>query len=239
MNNLYNSAQYLTEALSNNAFDFQERKKINPNPQLYLPALKKGNISDVKKGKHIVFEALNDQGEIEPHLGLEKFVQIGEKIFIIDNHNHAFFFWHLADRSKIYHLIHIDQHRDSRIPANFLSKNDSFDLKKVHEYTNTILNVGNFIPAAVKTQLISTIDFITSESSIKKFERPNAPYILDIDLDFFAPELDYIDNEKKIELINSLVEKAEIITIATSPFFIDQDLAIKWLKKLTLPDHRA
>jgi hypothetical protein len=59
---------------------------------------------------------------------------------------------------------------------------------------------------------------------------PNS--ILNLDLDFFAPEMDFIDEEKKISLIRYLIPQVKCITIATSPFFIDQDLAIGKLRNI-------
>jgi len=66
---------------------------------------------------------------------------------------------------------------------------------------------------------------------IDKFQFKNH-IILNIDLDFWAPELDHIDNNLKIEKTKYLMEKADLITISTSPFFIDQKLALEVLRKL-------
>jgi hypothetical protein len=60
----------------------------------------------------------------------------------------------------------------------------------------------------------------------------NSNSILNLDLDFFAPEMDFIDEEKKISLIRYLIPQVKCITIATSPFFIDQGLAIEKLRKI-------
>lgn len=46
--------------------------------------------------------------------------------------------------------------------------------------------------------------------------------VLNLDIDIFAPELDYINPEKKIRIIRNLLKKCQLVTIATSPFFIDQ-----------------
>ena len=46
--------------------------------------------------------------------------------------------------------------------------------------------------------------------------------ILNLDLDIFAPELDHIPENKKIQIIKNLIPKVKYITIATSPYFIDQ-----------------
>ncbi len=236
--NHYSKTQFLTEPLSNNAFDYEERKKTNPHPQIYIPSLIDGAPQDVQTGNHIVFEAADDSGKIKSHLGLQNFIKIRRtegNVYIIDNHNHAFYFWHLEALQRPTTLIHIDQHRDSRIPANFLTAAEAKNLDKVFEYTNTILNVGNFIPPAVKTGLIENVIMITGDAELKDFKTIPKHFILDIDLDFFAPELDFIDNTSKLQLIQKLLPKATVTTIATSPFFIDQKLALQKLNEILSP----
>jgi len=44
--------------------------------------------------------------------------------------------------------------------------------------------------------------------------------------------MDYIPKEKKIEQIRKYLLKAKFVTIATSPFFIDQNKAIKTIKTI-------
>lgn len=61
---------------------------------------------------------------------------------------------------------------------------------------------------------------------------PRKNSILNIDLDFFAPEIDFIDKKKKIQLIKNLIPQVGCITIATSPFFIEQKRAIMALHEL-------
>jgi hypothetical protein len=56
--------------------------------------------------------------------------------------------------------------------------------------------------------------------------------ILNLDLDIFAPELDDIDFELKQSVILGYAARASYITVATSPFFIDQERAIQYLQKL-------
>jgi hypothetical protein len=51
---------------------------------------------------------------------------------------------------------------------------------------------------------------------------PSMNSVLNLDLDIFATELDHIPEEKKIRLISNLLGKVKYVTIATSPFFIDQ-----------------
>lgn len=56
--------------------------------------------------------------------------------------------------------------------------------------------------------------------------------ILNLDLDIFSPDLDDVPLDLKYEVIRKFAKEASFITIATSPFFIDQELAIGHLKGL-------
>ena len=67
-----------------------------------------------------------------------------------------------------------------------------------------------------------TLETIEADSAIK----------LDIDLDIFSKDMDYIPYDLKVSKIKDLIKKAKVITIASSPFFIEQDYAIKVLKEL-------
>ena len=51
--------------------------------------------------------------------------------------------------------------------------------------------------------------------------------VLNLDINIFAPELDHIREEKKIRIIQNLLKKVKYVTIATSPFFIDQWTAME------------
>jgi hypothetical protein len=56
--------------------------------------------------------------------------------------------------------------------------------------------------------------------------------ILNLDLDFFQPDLDFIDYVLKKQVTLDAARKADVITVATSPFFIDQKLALDVFKDL-------
>lgn len=234
----YQKAFYISQEVSNNAFSFGERK-VN---KIYVPRLVEGSLNDVEIGKKVVFDDFDDDGYPNPCVGLRRFVKTtvaGIPTYVFDNHNHAFCFWNLeninnndlADST----LIHIDEHKDTRKPEEYLSKDDAKDPLKVFKYTNTHLNVGNFIPAAQKIGLIKELIIIDSQASIDSFHLnkiTGKKIILDIDLDFFSPELDYIGNDKKIEFIQQFIPLAKVITFATSPFFIEQKRAIEFLHKI-------
>jgi hypothetical protein len=63
-------------------------------------------------------------------------------------------------------------------------------------------------------------------SSLKKIDEEKW-IILNLDLDFFEPKLDYIDYDLKKKVILEIAEKADVITVASSPFFINQELALE------------
>lgn len=233
---MYQSPFYLTENISNNALGFEKRK----NPKLYVPKVIEGNLEDVKIGNEVVFEDHDEENRLMSCKGLEDLVKLphpktGKPMVVVDNHNHVFYFWYEAWHQKMIErgitLVHIDAHRDTRIPKRNLSHEEAGDLKKVFEYTNSILNVGNYIPPAMDEGLIGELISITSERELAHAD-PKKPFILNIDLDFWAPEMDYIDEKWSLEKIRGWILKADLITFATSPFFIEQERAIEILHKL-------
>ncbi len=129
-------------------------------------------------------------------------------------------------------LVHVDQHTDMREPPKGFYKNsdDKFDLKKTFVYTQEVLNVGCFIKPALDAGIFSCVTMVQNSDDFQKEITP--PFVLDIDMDIFAPDLDYIPFEIKVRKIKQLIEGANFITIATSPFFMDQTKAIELIKIL-------
>ncbi|MBU1953857.1 UPF0489 family protein [Patescibacteria group bacterium] len=236
----------MTGPASNNAFSLEKR----PHKSIYVGSLKEGAISDVKSGTDIVFEELDENGKLITCYGLKNFIKTrldSAPAYIFDNHNHAFTFWCAELKSGGItagaSLIHIDQHKDCRKPASYLSTKELKDLKKVVRYVNTVLNVGNFIPPAQRAGLIKDTIIIDSRASMEAFRKKDSiptNLILDIDLDFFSPEMDYIPSVDKVNFIRRLIPFASLITIATSPFFIDQNMALKRLREIAdgLENHK-
>ena len=75
--------------------------------------------------------------------------------------------------------------------------------------------------------LISNVEQINTEYKLLNFKLPKYDYILDIDLDFRAPEMSIEKYTETIEKTKKLISKSRVVTIATSPYFLDQNLAIK------------
>ena len=163
-------------------------------------------------------------------------------IFIFDNHNHAIVFrYNIIYDKKINNieLTHIDQHSDNRENKNHLNLNrNENELEKVFKFWNEKCNVGNFIPPAIESGIIRNQTQIRSTTALENLQiDKNQNFILDIDLDFC---LDWIDrnkiNEETVKLLkdkfNEIWKYSLWITIATSPYFLNQELAIKIVEKL-------
>ncbi len=228
MNN-YNGF-YIKDPVGNNIFSYEERS----NKEIYVPKLIDGTLKDVKVGSRIVFNEIDEETEIKA-IGLEnmvKYVMEDKTFYIFDNHNHAFYFWikslHQNQFTKGCKLVHVDQHKDTREPGNY--DVDIEDINDVFRYTNEVLNVGSFIKPALNHNIFSEVIIIDSSYG---FDLDiEGEFVLDIDLDIFSKDMDYIPLSKKLNKIKELISRAKVITIASSPFFIDQEYAIKVLKDL-------
>ena len=276
---MYKNPFYLTKPVWNNAFSYEKRK----NKKLYVPSLIKANIDDISLWNEIAFEDYGFDGKISTNKWLKNFYKISrphpnpllrgegikQDIYLFDNHNHAFYFWYLARNEWIIWdkntLIHIDEHADTRDNNKRLLKPESEDLQKVFDFTNNVLNVGDYIIPAQEEWIIwdiiqirnemNLVDYLTlSQPSpleekeqeqkkvasfspkgerIQEWGQNNSPQIiLNLDLDFFQPDLDFIDYDLKKKVILDASNKASVITVATSPFFINQELAIKVFKDI-------
>ena len=221
---------YIEKPMGNNIFSYDERE----NKKIYVPKLIEGTLDDVLVGEEIVFNEIDEDIEIEAK-GLKNMVIYkykGKDNYIFDNHNHAFYFWikslEKGNFTKGCKLVHVDQHKDTREPENYNVDIENID--DVFRYTNEVLNVGSFIKPALHHNIFSDVIIIDSSYG---FELDiDGEFVLDIDLDLFSKDMDYIPYELKISKIKELIEKSNVITIASSPFFINQEYAIKVLKEL-------
>lgn len=196
-------------------------------------------MDDIVLGDEIVFEEFAD-GQIHSHTGLKHFIhtQIHSiDTYVFDNHNHALYFWSLHHGGSPSPLVHIDQHSDMRTPqmsfGEYIMTESLSDLsyqEQVFHYTNFYLNIGNFIVPAVQMGIVSQVVQVTG--SVDDISIPDAPYILDIDLDYFAPEMNFLDREVRMDFVRACLPHASVITIATSPYFIDQTEAIRLLREM-------
>lgn len=263
---MYHKDFYITKAVWNNAFSFDERK----NKKLFVPALKKiTNFDEIglleKNEQKITFEEYDFNENMQSCFGLKNLYEINWQwtpLYLVDNHNHVFYFWYLARSQGIIDdsalLYHIDEHADTRDPWEYILKPDSEDLHKVFEYTNFALNVGNYIVPAEKEWLIWETIQIRWENALIEYLRIPLSWILspakakvmqgeshiplqgrierglewkksiilNLDLDFFEPELDFIDYNLKKQVILDIAKRADLITVCTSPYFIGQRRAL-------------
>ncbi len=203
------------ENRGNNSFQYYPDKKI------HIARIVQGNKDDIKKGNKITFIETIDN-KLKKEIGIKDFVcgytnKSNTPIFICDNHNHVLEAWNLFSDENL-KLIHIDQHKDNK---RFIGNTNNWRKES---------KICDYIDCAIKKNWIKKdyYSFINNSDlkhldAIKKI--PNN--ILNIDLDFFSQEATHISLENKLKLILFFLSKAQIITLATSPLFIDQDFAIE------------
>ena len=185
----------------------------------------------------MAFEDFNEHGTLQSCVGLAHLVRMtwaGVPTVVMDNHNHAFYFWREAiEQGRLRPgatVIHVDQHRDTRLPERLF---DGVTLADAFHYTNFHLNVGNYIVPAHHAGMIEEIQFVTGATALEDqtfVRRGNK--ILNIDLDFFAPEMADVDLAVARRFIHAHLPSASLVTVATSPLFIDQARAIAVLHAL-------
>ena len=228
----------LTARCGNNALAWDRR---GPAPRLWVPAIIDGTFEDVQPGHHVVFEDVDEHDVLRSCTGLAHFVRTtwrGVPTVVVDNHNHAFYFWceawaagRIAAGAT---LVHVDQHKDMRLPDHPPAgpPTDAGFVDAAFRYTNDVVNVGNYVVPAREMGLLGDLRFVTSGTALYDTPPPAPNTILNIDLDYFAPEMAYIPFDEARAFIHAHLETASLVTIATSPFFIDQPLAIDTLLRL-------
>lgn len=236
--NFYNEPCYISDPVGNNAFSYPHRH----GGKLYVPPLIDGSLADVKMGDQVVFEDFDDADRLHSCVGLQAFVRTtysltNVPVYICDNHNHVFYFWHEALKKGVIQpgatLLHVDGHRDTRVPERNPTAEELADLPLLATYTNTVLNVGNYIPPAVATGLVGEVISITGAGDMRLNPPKKIPNLIaNIDLDFWAAELDYINQGEKDHYVKGWLNQASLITISTSPFFIEPERALSALARL-------
>lgn len=259
---MYSTPHIISTLISNNRLNWDERE----NHTIVVPSLIEWTLDDVIIGEETAIESEID-GTIIAGKWLKNFVFLKNSrvpTWIIDNHNHAFAFWHEALWKwwigKWSLLVHIDQHTDLATPGNFPAWKHPEESHEgiVEEYVNTDLTIADFIVPALTTGIIAETLMVTGEDrngvGIFTWERQNTEdkgqnngslirksldwplhsnlfpsVIVDIDLDYFSQGF---DEAKTLETTKYWIEKADIITIATSPLFIEQEEALDVLKSL-------
>ena len=242
---MYNKWFFIESPVWNNEFSFDKRQ----NKKLFVPEIIEAKSFDEIKFQDdlekIAFEDFDFDDKLSTNYWLKNFYRFQmwwKEVVLFDNHNHAFYFWYEARSRKIIWdkniLIHIDQHADTRDNDKIISKSDSKSLEKVFDFTNFVLNVWDYIIPAQKEGIIENIVQIRNTKNLEDYlqnfsnRKNNSKIILNLDLDFFASELDFIDFELKKKVILDVFEKASYVTVCTSPFFVDQRLAVEKFKEI-------
>ena len=233
-----------TENRWNNSFNFSEWKKI------FIPWIKIWNFEDLKFSEEIVFEDFEDW-KIVKEVWFQNYLWILEKenfppIFICDNHNHVLESWKFFKSEKT-KMIHIDQHKDFA------------DYKKPVKNFRRDLRICDYIKYSIDEKWINE-DFISLCENIdfnkyfeenffnhwknfwdceknfslfyEKFLKNSEKIILNVDLDIFVENQTMVDHEKIFELINFLKWKVDLISIASSPLFLEKEKVLKLIEKI-------
>ena len=203
--------------IGNNSFSYIPGRSLS-----VAPVCEYRKNSVIESGEEIAFADVWDN-ELRLSSGLKNaFVGMtggsGTPFYLCDNHNLVLEGWSMV-KSYIPPLIlvHLDQHRDDAVFEgsfdNFLTESricDYIDFAKRAEW--------------IDVEHLSFTESIDFEEDIQLPD--NRRFILNIDLDLFAPEVTHISLKDKINLIKKVIPRTELITIATSPGFIEQSRAI-------------
>ncbi len=236
---MYDTQLTIKWDIGNNSFWY----KYDKNSQINVPALIEWSLDDLQVWENIAFCEM-EKWNLKNFVWLKDFVVCKKKwlkqnIYIFDNHNHALFFWFQEYMKGFFYkrikLIHIDQHTDMNKNFNKIwdiKKNENL-LNKIHEFTNYKCNVWNFILPAIECSLIWNVEQINTEYSLLSYDLNKCEdFILDIDLDFWDPSMGIEKLEETFEKTRELIKQAKLVTIATSPYFLDQEFAIELLREI-------
>lgn len=242
---LFESPSVITDPVGNNRFGQPETGPALP---IEVPKRVYGGFPDVRLGSRIAFREADSSGRITEEFGLENFVSTeweGVPFHIVDNHNYALAFWLEAYAEgrigKGATLVHVDMHSDLWKNGYSLDLERAADPSYVEDFVNRKTEVGNYIDPAVRAGLVGEVAKIEGEGELEaalerleewgvgRFGTFPATHslILNLDLDFFAPDLDYIPFELKKRAVLGFARRARLVTVATSPCFIDQELALR------------
>ena len=228
---------YLKWDVWNNCFSYPYDKEH----QLWVPFLKDISYDQLKNqwialGKLSVFSEVNNEWKLQEYLWLDSFYCFEKDwvpFYIFDNHNHAYAFW----RREIFkwvlkkgiYLLHIDQHSDMN-ENKFQLEGETWE--DVIQFTNQCCNVWNFIIPAVNCWIVNEVKQLRTEQWLLCFNKPHMDYLLDIDLDFWEEQMWIIDVEWTLKKTRSLIQSAKMVTVATSPYFLNQWRAIELINAL-------
>ncbi len=229
----------------------QERAKnakhFSPSPPLQLDNLLKNNSNfklvkkfNFKASVEPVFFGEDRSGESEQEkkfYGLKKQqILFNNKkiIFLIDNHNQALFpFLIIKENFKTpLTVIHLDAHPDNNIFKQ--AKVEKINWKNIDYYFQQS-RISDYLNLAQRGKMIKKIFNLTGEQDFLNFKLPAEKFILNLDIDIFGPEGEFIGDELKIKILAKVWSQAEVVIIATSPGFIKKEVAEKIISIFLTP----
>jgi hypothetical protein len=156
----------ITEPVSNNIFSWERFQGRS----IRVPACVDGTLADLAVGTETVFEDFDDAKKIlRSCRGLANFVRTtwnGVPMAVVDNHNHALYFWYEARArghfSTPVALVHVDEHSDKRAPHVALPADASPE--RAFAYANRDVNVGNFIQPRLDSGFFSSYEGVGDEA---------------------------------------------------------------------------
>ncbi len=236
---MYKTWFYIDTPIGNNEFHYNERIALWSQGKIFVPNLIQWTVADLEEWSEIIFEEANE-GKLISCTWLKHFIQTEYKsipTYIFDNHNHALFFRYRYtkqfEETKPFVVIHIDQHTDTKENKNNFQATHASP-QEVMNFTSYGCNVGNFLTSAKEAWIIEQIIQVRSQYALHNMEALDFHtynYILDIDIDFWEQKTDK-EIESDFTIIRKLLDNVCLITIATSPYFMEQKKAIEIIKHL-------
>lgn len=237
----YATAYLLTDPVGNNQFSFWARS--DHWATLVVPKIQTiQNSSAITLGNEIVFADIDHLWKMQYCTWLSALYHLPHatpETRVMDNHNHALYarVQHFNKNNTPLVVLHIDAHADlspSAIPFDYAQKNDPSYL---WHFTNAVCTIASFIQPLLDVHIVNTCHQIRTSTVL--FERashpPAVPYVLDLDLDFLALTHTAQDIDEIIHACQLLIHNATLCTIATSPFFLEQERALTLINRLALP----
>lgn len=258
-NSLYADGAFLKPGIGNNAFSFQKKADRNP---LQITPLRIGKVEELVMGKQVAFQDFDGEDWLEcvglesAILCLDYPIPL----YIFDNHNHVFYAWAEALKMGWFEkgatLVHMDEHFDAGepvIPPNpqpLTRGADQLhnwqivldDLENVWNYTNEVLQIATYIKPALKLGMFSEcVNYVESTHFEMDGSSPRqggqgvalgSQNVINLDIDVFHEDMSHISWKEKMDVLKYYLPQTKLITIATSPYFIDQKKAIELVKKV-------
>lgn len=158
-------------------------------------------------------------------------LQDSKLVYLFDNHQKflvpLFHLYQVLGRPV--RVLHIDAHPDDALyQYEYPLSLDAVTLHNLLQNTR----ISDFFDAVSKTDVIAELTRITTSSGFADYSKANYD-IVSLDIDIFGPEGDFTELERKIPVIADAWQSCPVISIATSPGFIDQKYAQEIIKILT------